>query len=66
MRRFTSKGKHIVKVRNHLHTNMLSKAAIVRRGEYKCRILEMHLQLIMAIYGISFVTQRIKDSTISL
>ena len=39
------KGKHTVKVRNYPHTNMVSKPAIVQRGEYKCRILEMHLKL---------------------
>ena len=45
MEKLTSKGKHTVKVGNHPHTNMISKPAIVRRGEHKCRILEMHLKL---------------------
>ena len=45
MRKLTSKGKHIVKVGNHLHTNMVQKPAIVRRGKYKCRILKMYLKL---------------------
>ena len=45
MGKLTSKGKHTVKVGNHPHTNMVSKPAIVRRGEHKCRILEMHLKL---------------------
>ena len=45
MGKLTSKGKHTVKVGNNLHTNMISKPAIMRRGEYKCRILEMHLKL---------------------
>ena len=45
MGKLTGKSKHAVKVRNHPHTNMTSKPAIVRRGEYKCRILEMHLKL---------------------
>ena len=31
MRKLTSKGKHIVKVGNHPHTNMISKPAIMRR-----------------------------------
>ena len=44
MARLTSKEIHIVKVGNHPHTNMLPKLEIMRRG-YKCRILEMHLQL---------------------
>ena len=44
MTRLTSKGIHIVKVVNHPHTNMLPKSEIMRR-EYKCRTLEMHLQL---------------------
>ena len=43
--RLTSKGIHIVKVGDHPHTNMLPKPEIMRRGGYKCRILEMHLQL---------------------
>ena len=30
MGKLTSKGKHTVKVGNHPHTNMISKAAIVR------------------------------------
>ena len=45
MGKLTSKGKHIVKVGNHPHANMISKPAIVRRAEYKFRILEMHLKL---------------------
>ena len=45
MEKFTSKGKHTVKVENHPHKNMISKPAIMRRGEYKCRILEMYLKL---------------------
>ena len=44
MKCLTSKGKHIIKVGNHPPTNMILKPAIVRRGEYKCRILEMYLQ----------------------
>ena len=43
MRRLTSKGKHTVG--NHPHTNMISKPAIMRRGGYKCTMLEMHLQI---------------------
>ena len=45
MTRLTNKGIHIIKVGNHLHTNMLPKPEIMRKGRYKCRILEMHLQL---------------------
>ena len=29
----------------NLHTNMLPKSESMRRGGYKCRTLEMHLQL---------------------
>ena len=43
--KLTGKGKHTVKVENHPHTNMISKPAIVRKEEYKCRILEIHLKL---------------------
>ena len=39
MGKLTSKGKHTVKVGNHPYTNIISKHAIMRRGEYKCRIL---------------------------
>ena len=45
MEKLTSKGKQKVKVGNHLNTDMISKLAIVRRGEHKCRILEMHLKV---------------------
>ena len=45
LRRLTSKGKHIVKVGNHPHTNMLPKPEILRREGYDCKILEVHLQL---------------------
>ena len=45
MGKLTSKGKHTVKVGNHQHKNMISKPAIVRRGAYKCRRLDMHLKL---------------------
>ena len=33
MRKLTGKGKHTVKVGNHLHTNILSKPAMVRRAQ---------------------------------
>ena len=45
MEMLAGKGKHTIKVGNHPHTNMISKPAIMRRGKYKCRILEMHLKL---------------------
>ena len=35
----------MVKVGSITHTNTISKPAIVIRGEYKCRILEIHLKL---------------------
>ena len=38
-------GKHTVKLGNHPHKNIISKPAIVRRGEHICRIFEMHLKL---------------------
>ena len=44
IRGLIKKGKHLLKVENHLHTNT-SKLAIVRRGGHKCRIQEIHLQL---------------------
>ena len=45
MEKLISKDKHKVNVGNHVHTNMISKPAIVRRWEHKCKILEMHLKL---------------------
>lgn len=33
MEELTSKGKHTVKIVNYLHTNMISKPAIVRRAQ---------------------------------
>ena len=42
MKRLTGKGKYIV---NNPHTNMIPKPAIMKKGGYKCRILEMYLQL---------------------
>ena len=46
MTRLTSKGIYIVKIRNHPCTIRPPKSEIVRRGGYKCRTLEMHLELI--------------------
>ena len=45
MAKLTGKGIHILKIRNHPHANMLPKPEIMRKGEYNCRTLEMHLQL---------------------
>ena len=45
MTRLPSKGIYTVKVGNQPCANMLPKSEIVRRGGYKCRTLEMHLQL---------------------
>ena len=41
----TGKGKHMAKVGNHAHRNMIPKPAKVIKGGYKCRILDMDLQL---------------------
>ena len=45
MGKLTGKDKHTVKEGNHLNTIMISKPAILRKGQYKRRILEMHLKL---------------------
>ena len=45
MGKLISKGKHSVKVGNHPHKNRISNPAFVRRGEYTCRISEMHQKL---------------------
>ena len=39
MGKLTGKSSHTVKVGNHPHTNMVPKPAIMRSGEYKCRVL---------------------------
>ena len=45
MGKLTGKGTCTAKVGNHPHKNMPSKPAILRRGKYKRRILEMYLKL---------------------
>ena len=45
MTRLTNKGIYTVKIRNHPQTNMPPKSEIMRRGGYKCKTLEMNLQL---------------------
>ena len=40
-----SKGKHTVRVENHLCTNMIRKPGIVREEGTNCTILKMYLQL---------------------
>ena len=45
MGKLTGKGKYTVKVGNHPYTNMISKQATMRRGEYKCRKEERYLKL---------------------
>ena len=44
MKKSTNKGKYTIKVGHHLHKYDM-KSAIMRRGEYKCRILQMYLKL---------------------
>ena len=45
MTRLTSKGTYTVKIRNYPCTIMPPKSEIMRRGGYKCRTLDMNLQL---------------------
>ena len=45
MGKLTGKDKHTIKVGNHPHANISSKPVMVREGEYKARIFEMHLKL---------------------
>ena len=45
MTRLTSKGIYTVKIQNHPCTIIPPKSEIMRRGGYKCRTLEMNLQL---------------------
>ena len=45
MTRLTSKGIYTVKIGNHPCTIIPPKSEIMRRGGYKCRTLEMNLQL---------------------
>ena len=45
MTRLTSKDIYTVKIQNHPCTIIPPKSEIMRRGGYKCRTLEMNLQL---------------------
>ena len=45
MRKLTTKGKHTVKLGNHPLTNVVSKWETLTRGNYKWKMLEMHLKL---------------------
>ena len=45
MTRLTSKGIYTVKIQNHPCAIMLPKSKFMRRGGYKCRTLEIHLEL---------------------
>ena len=45
MGKIIDKGRHTVKIGNHPHINMLSKAATMKRGEYRGRKWELHLKL---------------------
>ena len=45
MGKIIDKGRHTVKIGNHQHINMLSKAATMKRGEYRGRKWELHLKL---------------------
>ena len=61
MGKLTGKDKCTVKVGNHLHKNMVSKPAILRGGEYKCKILEMYLKL--RDQGVPIVAQWVMNPT---
>ena len=45
MGKLISKVKYMIKVENYPHTNIISKPATMRRGEYKYKKLELHLKL---------------------
>ena len=52
MRKLTCKGEHKIKVENHSHVYLISKPAIMRKGEDKGRILKMYLKLRNQQYNI--------------
>ena len=54
MTRLTNKGIHTVKRQNHLCTIIPPKSGILRTGGYKCRTLEMNLQLREQLKTISY------------
>ena len=65
------KGIYTVKIRNHPCTIMPPKSEIMRRGGYKCRTLEIHLQLreqhlktISCIYRILYQNFRITEKNL--
>ena len=45
MRKHIGKGKHNIKVGNHLLTNMISKLPNMKKGEDKSRTLKMYLKI---------------------
>ena len=45
MKNLIGKGKDNIQVGNHPLTNTISKPAIMRRGEDKCRRLKIYLKL---------------------
>ena len=55
MTRLTSKGIYTVKIRNHPCTIIPPKSEIMRRGGYKCRTLEMNLQLREQLITFSYI-----------
>ena len=54
MTRLKSKTIYIVKIQNLACTIIPPKLEIVRRGGYKCRTLQMHLQLREQLKTISY------------
>ena len=44
MGKLTSKGKHMVKVGNHSHTNMISKLATMRRVQMQETGIEFEIK----------------------
>jgi len=44
MGKLTNKDKQMINIVNHPHTNMISKAAVMRGWEYKCRTLKLRDQ----------------------
>ena len=67
MGKLTSRGKHIVNVGNHPHTNMISKPAIVRRVQIQDigNVFELRDQQLKTIW-VKNLTSVLEDSGLIL
>ena len=58
------KGKHTMMAGSHPHKNMILEPIIMRGGEYKCRILEIHMKLRVQHLKIMYIYMHIYKNLI--